>query len=96
MSALEAYAGLATDLVELAFDDPARWRGSMDILIYLGISYAKWATWIGDFVVRHKVEPAFPLDLMLNDMKLVLVGEGIIYKEGRRRYIDPYDSGPER
>lgn len=96
MSALRAYEPLATDLVSVAFDDPDRWRQSMDLLIYLGISYAKWAVWIGDLVVKQQIEPAFPLDIMLNDMKLVLVGEGIIYKEGRRRYIDPYDKGGER
>ena len=90
LSALVAYADLATGLVELAFEDPERWRCSIDVLIYLGISYAKWGVWIGDFVVRNQIEPASPLDAMLNDTKLVLVGEGIIYKEGRRRYIDPY------
>lgn len=96
MSALQAYAGLATDLVQVAFDDPERWKQSMDVLIYLGISYAKWAVWIGDLVVKQQIEPAFPLDIMLNDLKLVLVGEGIIYKEGRRRYVDPYNTGGER
>jgi hypothetical protein len=91
MAALAAYRRLVPDLVDVAFTDPERWRGMMDLLIYLGISYAKWGAWLGDFVVRHQVEPAFTLDIMLNDMKLVLVGEGIIYKEGRRRYIQPYD-----
>lgn len=93
MAALAVYGRLVPGLVELAFSDPERWKSSMDVLIYMGISYAKWGVWLGDFVVTHHLDPAFPLDIMLNDMKLVLVGEGIIYKEGRRRYMRPYE-GP--
>jgi isovaleryl-CoA dehydrogenase len=92
MSALEAYSHLAADLMDTAFNDIERWRDAMDLLIYLGISYSKWGIWLGDFVVKQQVEPSFPLDLILNDMKLVLIGEKVLFKEGRKRYIRPYEA----
>jgi len=92
MSALEAYESLSSGLLEAAFDDLERWRKSIDLLIYLGISYAKWGIWLGDFVVKNQIEPSFPLDIILNDMKLVLIGEGMLFKEGRKRYIQPYEA----
>jgi isovaleryl-CoA dehydrogenase len=91
LAALEAYSTLSSDLVEAAFSDSERWKKSMDTLIYLGISYAKWAGWIVEFAAGNKLGSTFPLDTILNDVKLVLVGEGIIYKEGRRRFIDSFN-----
>lgn len=91
MSALEAYSHLSAELMETAFEDFEHWRASMDLLIYVGISYASWGTWLGDFVLRHQLEPSFPLDILLNDMKLILIGEKVLFKEGRKRYIQPFN-----
>lgn len=89
MSALHAYSHLSSELVDVAFTDAAAWRKQMDVLIYMGISYAKWAAWIAEFAARRKVADAFPLDVLLADMRLVLVGEKMLFTEGRRRYIKP-------
>jgi alkylation response protein AidB-like acyl-CoA dehydrogenase len=87
MSALSVYRRLADEVVEAAFDAPDRWRASMDLLIYMGISYAKWAVWLEEFCAREQVPSGFPLDVILGDVKLVLIGEGILMKEGRKRYL---------
>ncbi|MHB8895268.1 MAG: acyl-CoA dehydrogenase family protein [Candidatus Geothermincolia bacterium] len=91
MAALAAYSHLSADLIDTAYYDFENWREAMDLLIYMGISYASWGAWLGDFVVRHQLEPSFPLDIMLNDMKLILIGERMLFKEGRKRYILPYE-----
>lgn len=96
MAALAAYEELSTSLTVSAFVDPERFRASMDVLVYLGISYAKWAAWIEDFTNRHELARSFPLDIMLNDTKLILVGEGMIYKEGRRRFVDIFNETSRR
>lgn len=93
LSALSAYDQLTTFLVRTAFEDPERWRSSMDVMVYLGISYAAWASWMDGLARREKLAGCFPLGLMLSDMKLVAVGEKILYKEGRRRFIDGYAEG---
>lgn len=87
MSALQAYRKLSEDLAEAAFEDHERWRSHIDTVIYLGISYAKWARWMGGLAAARKLSPAFPLDIMVNDMKLVMVGEGLLLKEGRKRFM---------
>ncbi|MBU1672055.1 MAG: acyl-CoA dehydrogenase family protein [Actinobacteria bacterium] len=87
MSALSVYRRLADEVVEAAFEDPDRWRASMDVLIYMGISYAKWALWLEEFSGKEQVPVRFPLDVILADVKLVLIGEGILMKEGRKRYL---------
>ncbi len=87
MSAMQAYRKLADGLVEVAFEDHERWRSHIDTVIYLGISYAKWARWMGDLAAAPKLRGAFPLDIMVNDMKLVTVGEGLLLKEGRKRFM---------
>jgi alkylation response protein AidB-like acyl-CoA dehydrogenase len=91
IAAIEAYSHLSADLLHTAFDDFDSWKSEMDLLIYLGISYASWGVWLGDFVVKHQLEPTFPLDIMLNDMKLILIGERVLFKEGRKRYIRPFE-----
>jgi len=87
LSAIEVYRMVSRDLVDSAFGDIERWRRSIDLLIYLGLSYAKWGSWLGEFVADNQLDTSFPLDLMMNDARLVLVGEGLLLKEGRRRYI---------
>lgn len=87
MSALEAYRRLSETLVDEALTDLDRWRGSIDLLIYLGISYARWASWIERFAGERKLGPSALLDIMLADMKLVMVGEGLLLKQGVKRYI---------
>lgn len=90
ISALDAYSRLSAGLAEEAFDRPSRWSESMGTAIYLGISYARWVSWINEFAASRGLGGGTPLSLMLNDMRLVLVGEGILLKEGRRRYISGY------
>jgi alkylation response protein AidB-like acyl-CoA dehydrogenase len=87
LSALEAYQRLTEQLVDDALNNPQRWRSSIDLLIYLGISYAKWSSWISEFGDTQKLLPSFPLDIILRDMKLVMVGEGLLLKQGVQRYI---------
>jgi isovaleryl-CoA dehydrogenase len=87
LSALEAYRRLSEQLVDEALDHPQRWKNSIDLLIYLGISYARWSTWIAEFAKAQKLAPCFPLDIMLRDMKLITVGEGLLLKQGLKRYI---------
>ena len=87
LSAIEAYRMLSTELVEASFLDYERWKRSVGLLIYLGLSYAKWASWIEEFATDKKLDLSFPLDIMLNDMKLVLVGGGLLLKEGRKLYL---------
>lgn len=89
LSALEGYRRLSTGVVETAFEDPVGLRASksMDVLIYLGISYAKWAGWMEELVASQGIAPSFPLDIMLNDMKLVMVGEKLLVKEARKRFM---------
>lgn len=87
LSALEAYRRLSESLVDEALNNPQRWRDSIDLLIYLGISYARWSSWIADFAEGQKLGPSFPLDIMLSDMKLVTVGEGLLLKQGLKRFI---------
>ncbi len=94
LSALEAYRRLLSErLVDDALNHPQRWRGSIDLLIYLGISYAKWSSWIAEFADAQKLAPYFPLDIMLRDMKLVMVGEGLLLKQGLKRYVSDTDAG---
>lgn len=87
ISALEAYRRLSETLVDAAVNDLERWRESIDLLIYLGISYARWASWIERFSGERKLGPSALLDIMLADMKLVMVGEGLLLKQGVKRYI---------
>lgn len=87
MSALSVYRRLADEVVEAAFNDTDSWRAAMDLLIYMGISYAKWALWLSEFCEKEQVPPGFPLEVILSDVKLVLIGEGILMKEGRKRYL---------
>ena len=87
MSALEAYRRLSETLVDDALTDIERWRGSIDLLIYLGISYARWASWIERFASERKLGSSALLNIMLADMKLVMVGEGLLLKQGIKRYI---------
>jgi alkylation response protein AidB-like acyl-CoA dehydrogenase len=89
MAALEGYRRLSSSVVEDAFEDPVglQFTGSMDVLIYLGVSYAKWAGWIQEVASSHGLASGSPLELMLNDMKLVMVGEKQLVKEGRKRFV---------
>ncbi|HEY5532565.1 MAG TPA: acyl-CoA dehydrogenase family protein [Candidatus Anoxymicrobiaceae bacterium] len=89
MAALEGYRRLSSSVVEDAFRDPVGLHstGSMDVLVYLGVSYAKWAGWIQEVASSHGVGSGFPLELMLNDMRLVMVGEKLLVKEGRKRFV---------
>lgn len=87
MSALEVYRRTSNQLVEASFSDYQDWKESIDLLIYLGLSYGKWGFWLAEFVGANKLEPTFPLDIILNDMKLVFVGERLLLGEGRKRYI---------
>lgn len=87
LSALEAYRMISQELTDHAFIDKEQWKESVELLIYLGISYAKWGSWIEGFVADEKIEPTFPLNVMMNDMKLALVGEGLWLKEGSKIYM---------
>jgi alkylation response protein AidB-like acyl-CoA dehydrogenase len=87
VSALEVYRRISAELVSASFEGGAAWEGSMDLLIYLGLSYAKWGYWIGQFIVENGIEPGFPMDIMLSDMKVALVNESLLIKEGRKRYL---------
>ena len=87
LSAIEVYRMVSTEMVEASFIDYERWRKSLGLLIYLGLSYAKWASWIDEFTTDKKLNPSFPLDIMLNDMKLVLVGGELLLKEGKKLYL---------
>ncbi len=86
LSALQGYRTLSEGLATAAFDDPVTWRDNLDTIIFLGISYAMWGSWLGEFARAHGIS-GFPLDIMLSDMKLVTVGEGLLLKAGRRRFI---------
>jgi alkylation response protein AidB-like acyl-CoA dehydrogenase len=87
LSAVDVYRMLSTELVEASFLDYERWKMSVGLLIYLGLSYAKWASWIEQFAAAKKLDLSFPMDIMLKDMKLVLVGGELLLKEGRKRYL---------
>lgn len=87
LSAVEAYRLISHELVEAAFEGGERWRASLDLLIYMGMSYGKWVFWLEDFVMRHELEVSFPLDVMLNDVKLALVNEGLLMKLGKQRFL---------
>jgi len=87
VSAIEVYRRISTQLVSASFEGGPEWEGSMDLLIYLGLSYAKWGYWIGQFIVENGIEPGFPMDIMLSDMKVALVNESLLIKEGRKRYL---------
>lgn len=87
LSALEVYRRLTGELVEAAFDDIDWWRESIDILIYLGLSYGKWGFWLGDFISESDIETWFPLDIIMSDMKIVLINERLLLKEGQKRYL---------
>jgi isovaleryl-CoA dehydrogenase len=91
MAAIDAYSHLSADILETAFEDLERWKESMGLLIYMGISYASWGKWLDDFVARHQLHPSFPLDILLNDMNLILIGERVLFKEGRKRFIQPFN-----
>lgn len=87
LSALGAYERLSSELVEASFADQERWKQSFDLLIYMGISYLKWSLWLEDFVSGHHLERGLPLDIILNDVKLMQVNERLLMKEGRKRFI---------
>jgi len=87
LSAIEVYRRVSGDLVEGAFLDYEHWRSSVGLLIYLGLSYAKWASWMDEFASAKNIDLSFPLDIILNDMKLVLVGGELLLKEGKKRYM---------
>ncbi len=87
LSALEAYRYLTLEISNRAFLGYEEWKKSVELLIYLGMSYAKWAYWIDAFISRHDIEVTFPLDVVLSDMKLALVNEGLLLKEGKRMYL---------
>lgn len=87
LSALEVYRLMSNELVDAAFHDRERWLRSIDLLIYLGLSYGKWGFWLGEFVADKNIESTFPLDILLGDMKLAYVDEELLFKEGRKRYI---------
>lgn len=92
LSALDAYSRLSTALTAAALESPSTWAESMDTAIYLGISYSRWVSWITEFAGSRELASRKPLSYMLNDMKLVVVGEGILLKEGRKRYITGFES----
>ncbi|MBK5092459.1 MAG: acyl-CoA dehydrogenase family protein [Actinobacteria bacterium] len=87
LSAVEVYRRVSTELVEESFLDYERWKRSLGLLIYLGLSYAKWAAWIEELTADKKLDISFPMDIILNDMKLVLVGGGLLLKEGKKLYM---------
>lgn len=87
LSALEVYRRLSSDLVEYAFSDVDEWKSSIDLLIYLGLSYGKWGYWLGEFVADSGLEASFPLDIILEDMKIVMVNENLLIKEGKKRFL---------
>ncbi len=87
LAALQAYTELSTRLAVEALERPASWSGSMDTAVYLGISYSRWVSWVSEFAASRGLAGRPPLSIMLSDMKLVTVGEGILLKEGRKRFI---------
>lgn len=87
LSAIEAYRCLTLEITNNAFLGFEEWKSSIGLLIYLGMSYAKWAYWLEEFVSTHDIEVAFPLNIILSDMKLALVNEGLLFKEGRKMYL---------
>lgn len=87
LSAIEVYRMVSTEMVEASFIDYERWRRSLGLLVYLGLSYVKWASWIDEFTTDKKLNPSFPMDIILNDMKLVLVGSELLLKEGKKLYL---------
>jgi len=86
-AAIKVYGLVSDELVRASFEDLEDWRGSMDLLLYMGLSYVQWAMWIEDFIKRHGLESSFPMDVMLNDLKLVQVNEKLLMKEGRKRFL---------
>ncbi len=87
LSAIEAYRHLTVELTKKAFSSYIEWKDSLGLLIYLGMSYAKWAYWLEEFASLHSIEVKFPLNVILNDIKLVLVNEGLLFKEGKKMYL---------
>ncbi len=87
LSALEAYRSLSMMLVEAAFEGGEEWLDLRGLLIYMGISYAKWGQWVSDLAESRQLAGRFPLNLMTKDIRLASVGEGLLMKEGRRRYL---------
>jgi len=87
LSALSAYETISDHLTNAAFGDLKNWREKLPLLVYIGLSLAKWAFWLVDFVSSKELEPTFPLDVILNDMKIVLVGEELLRKEGARIFL---------
>jgi len=87
LAALAAYEKLSDGLVADSFEGGASWSASLDVLIYMGISYLKWCVWIEDFVTSHRLERGFPLEPILPDLKLMQVNERLLIKEGRKRFV---------
>ena len=88
LSALEVYRMVARELIEASFGGLRRWKEKLGLAIYAGISCSKWASWLCDLADGRRLEKTFPLDIILKDIELILVGEGLLLKEGRRLYIE--------
>jgi alkylation response protein AidB-like acyl-CoA dehydrogenase len=87
LSAIDVYRLVSNELVDSAFSDIEKWRRSMDLLLYMGLSCVKWELWAQDFVERHRLERNFPLGIIMKDMKIVQVNERLLMKEGRKRFL---------
>ena len=87
LSALSVYERLSGEMVEASFAGLRSWSDSFEILIYMGISCLKWCIWLENFVSGHHLERGLPLDIILEDLKLLQVNERLLLKEGRKRYI---------
>jgi len=87
MSALSVYRLTSRTLVESSFADHTTWSAAMDLLIYIGLSFRQWLSWLHRFIEENEIGISFPLDIILNDMKLVFVDDGTLFREGSKRFM---------
>lgn len=88
MACLEAFDLAAKELMDAAFAGPESWRERIGLWVFIGTAFRSWGSWLADVVAARGVEVSFPLDILLNDMRLATVGDRTLYREGRRRYIE--------
>ncbi len=87
IAALGSFKLIARNLVLMAFGEESNNSQVLDLLIYMGMSLRKWASWIEGLLATKKVPLEFPLDILMQDLQLTQVGYGMLIKLGKRRFL---------